>query len=192
MGPRGMNAREKQAVEWAALMRAAQDGDSAANNRLLREIAPAIRRMVGNRMPSPADAEDVVQDVLLSVHTVRHTYDPDRPFLPWLMAIARHRTLDRLRRIGRRAAHETVVADWPETFVEAAANTPENDLAATAALERAIAELPPGQRRAIELLKLKEMSLKDAAVITGMSIGALKVATHRAIKALRVAMQREP
>ncbi|MEK7245604.1 MAG: sigma factor, partial [Pseudomonadota bacterium] len=71
-----MDARKRQAIEWANMMRAAQDGDSAAYNRLLREIAPAIRRIVGNRMPNSADAEDVVQDVLLSVHAVRHTYDP--------------------------------------------------------------------------------------------------------------------
>jgi RNA polymerase sigma-70 factor (ECF subfamily) len=187
-----MDARERQAVEWANMMRAAQDGDSAAYNRLLREIAPAIRRIVGNRMPNSADAEDVVQDVLLSVHAVRHTYDPDRPFLPWLMAITRHRVMDRLRRIGRRAAHETVVDEMPETFFGDEANTPENTLAAGAALEQAIARLPPGQRQAIELLKLKEMSLKEASAASGTSVSALKVATHRAIKALRLALHKDP
>jgi RNA polymerase sigma-70 factor (ECF subfamily) len=187
-----MDARERQAIAWASLMRTAQEGDSAAYNRLLREIAPAIRRIVGNRMPNSADAEDVVQDVLLSVHSVRHTYDPERPFLPWLMAITRHRVMDRLRRIGRRAAHEVVVDELPETFSRDEANTPENALAGGAALERAIAELPPGQRQAIELLKLKEMSLKEAAAATGMSVSALKVATHRAIKALKLALRKEP
>ena len=187
-----MDAREKQAIAWATLMRAAQDGDATAYNRLLREIAPVIRRIVGNRMPSSADAEDVVQDTLLSVHSVRRTYDPARPFLPWLMAITRHRVMDRLRRIGRRAAHEIVVDELPETFSEDEANTHGNALAGGAALERAIADLSPGQRQAIELLKLKEMSLKEAAAVTGMSVSALKVATHRAIKALRLALQKEP
>lgn len=45
--------------------------------------------------------------------------------------------------------------------------------------------LPPGQCEAVEMLKLRELSLKEAADTTGMSIGALKVAVHRAIKALR-------
>jgi RNA polymerase sigma-70 factor (ECF subfamily) len=45
--------------------------------------------------------------------------------------------------------------------------------------------LPPGQRQAVELLKLRELSLKEASALTGMSIGALKVATHRAIASLR-------
>ncbi len=186
------NARNRQASEWAALMRAAQEGDGAAYHRLLREIAPAIRRIVINRMPSAADAEDVVQDVLISLHSVRHTYDPDRPFLPWLMAISRHRVLDRLRRIGRRAAHEVVVEELPETFSEDVANMPEKDHASEASLRRAIEDLPPGQRQAIELLKLEEMSLREASAVSGMSVSALKVATHRAIKALRVALRKEP
>jgi len=49
--------------------------------------------------------------------------------------------------------------------------------------------LPPGQRQALELLKLKEMSLKEASAATGLSITALKVATHRALKSLRLVMQ---
>jgi RNA polymerase sigma-70 factor (ECF subfamily) len=52
--------------------------------------------------------------------------------------------------------------------------------------------LPEGQREAIELLKLEELSLKEAAAVSGTSVGALKVATHRALRALRrtLAMKR--
>lgn len=191
MGPREMNAREKQAIEWAILMRTAQQGDLAAYNRLLREITPVIRRLVSKRLSSSPDAEDVVQDVLLSIHAVRHTYDSDRLFLPWLLAIVRHRILDRLRRISRRAAHEVTVEQLPETFSDDAANTLERDHAVEASLRRAIEDLPLGQRQAIELLKLKGMSLREASAASGMSIGALKVATHRGIKALRVALRKE-
>jgi RNA polymerase sigma-70 factor (ECF subfamily) len=53
------------------------------------------------------------------------------------------------------------------------------------ALSQAVAELPSGQRRAIELLKLREMSLKEAAAASGMSVGALKVAVHRGMSTLR-------
>ena len=59
------------------------------------------------------------------------------------------------------------------------------------ALEQAIQELPPGQRSAIKLLKLREMSLKEAATATGTSVGALKVATHRAMLALRKRLKHE-
>ena len=59
------------------------------------------------------------------------------------------------------------------------------------ALRRAIQDLPPGQRDAIEMLKLREMSLKEAAAASGTSVGALKVSVHRAIATLRKALTKE-
>jgi RNA polymerase sigma-70 factor (ECF subfamily) len=174
----------------AALVRAAQAGDAAAYAHLLREVAPIVRRTVGRRWGAGPDAEDIVQDVLLSVHAVRHTYDPERPFLPWLLAIVRNRVADAARRHARRAVNEVTVDVLPETFREDAAN-PEREGAASDALRTAIAGLPPRQRVAVELLKVKEMSLKEAAAATGMSISALKVAVHRAIKSLRAALGTE-
>jgi RNA polymerase sigma-70 factor (ECF subfamily) len=52
-------------------------------------------------------------------------------------------------------------------------------------LRQAIDSLPQSQRQAITLLKLKEMSLKEAEAASGISIAALKVATHRGVKSLR-------
>ena len=71
------------------------------------------------------------------------------------------------------------------------ADTANNESAGLEAeeLARALERLPPGQRQALELLKLKEMSLKEASAATGLSITALKVATHRALKSLKLVMQ---
>jgi RNA polymerase sigma-70 factor (ECF subfamily) len=172
------------------LMRAAQDGDGAAYLQLLTEVTPLLRRVIQRQrwFRQAADVEDLVQEVLISLHTVRATYDPGRPFLPWLLAIARNRMVDALRRQGRRAANEVSVAEYPETFSEEPANTPEGGYGDPEALRRAIGQLPPGQRRAVELLKLKEMSLKEASASSGMSVGALKVAVHRGMIALRKAL----
>lgn len=60
-----------------------------------------------------------------------------------------------------------------------------------AALHEAVRALPEGQRQAIELLKLKELSLKEAAAVSGTSVGALKVATHRAMATLRRTLRKE-
>ena len=188
----GSLVTEKEEDKWPALMEAAQNGDSGAYTRLLREVALLVRRVVRSRLPGSADAEDVTQDVLLSLHAVRHTYDPARPFLPWVMAIVRNRLVDHWRRVGRRAEHEVVVEKLPETFADEATNTMESAWADGDVLRRAVAALPPGQRQAIEMLKLKEMSLKEASAASGMSVGALKVATHRAVKALRTALNKEP
>lgn len=171
-------------VDWSMLMAYAQAGDQEAYRRLLREIAPYVRSLVVKSQRASADIEDTVQDVLLTVHAVRHTYDPARPFGPWLVAIAKRRITDRMRRQGRTTARETPLADDDETF--AAPETNYDERAATEhALHTAIERLPQRQRDAIRLLKLQQMSLRQAAQTTGMSVAALKVATHRAMKSLR-------
>jgi RNA polymerase sigma-70 factor (ECF subfamily) len=58
-------------------------------------------------------------------------------------------------------------------------------------LRDAVERLPPGQRDAIRMLKLQEMSLKEAAAVSGMTVAALKVATHRAVKSLRKVLGRQ-
>jgi RNA polymerase sigma-70 factor (ECF subfamily) len=172
---------------FADLMTAAQAGDVHAYVQLLEEVAPKIRRVVRGRWKFVGgdDTEDIVQDVLLSLHAVRSTYDSQRPFMPWLLAITRNRLADAMRRYVRREAQEVHVEDWTVTFSHGSANSTSNAHVRLDELRDAIQELPSGQRTAIEMLKLREMSLKDAAAACGMSIGALKVATHRAMSRLR-------
>ncbi len=129
--------------------------------------------------------DDLVQDILLSVHTARASYDPARPFLPWLMAIARNRMADGARRYARHAAHEVSIEQPPETFPDEDANRLMNGCGDAEALVHALKTLPDAQRKAIELMKQREMSLKEASAVTGMSIGALKVSVHRGMSALR-------
>ena len=185
-----MHQRSEQDERLAALMRSAQDGDRPAYAALLGEIAVLARQMVRRRFAflQPQDIEDLVQDILLSVHAARSTYDPARPFLPWLTAIARNRMADGARRYARRTANELASDREPETFPASGANMPQDRYGDAEALAQAMADLPPRQRRAIELIKLREMSLKEASAVSGMSVGALKVAVHRGIAALRRAL----
>jgi RNA polymerase sigma-70 factor (ECF subfamily) len=170
---------------WGQLMAAAQDGDKRAYERLLRECVPFLRGVVRRRLRGDADVEDAVQDTLLTIHQIRATYDPTRPIRPWLAAIAERRALDRARATGRRGARETELDDvLSETLPGSLTNEGEARLAARD-IRAAVAELPAGQRQAIELLKLQELSLAEASAQTGSSVTALKVATHRAIGALR-------
>ena len=174
-------------AQWSHLMAAAQNGDHRAYQELLRAIIPVITRIVRHRWPmaQPAEVDDVVQETLKSLHSVRHTYMADRPFLPWLVAITQHRLADERRKVVRRRGRETEIDYQDETFLGAAPNPEYADVAEVDALRKAINQLPPRQRTAMELLKLKEMSLKEAAAASGMSIAALKVASHRALKTLR-------
>ncbi len=189
MGPKlGTESGSQRALAqdraWAARMAAAQDGDQRAYAELLAEAAPFIRALVRRRIAEAELVEDVVQDVLLTLHRVRATYDPARSFSAWLAAIASRRAIDALRRRGRVRAHETFDDTGYETFADPRANK-EDAGAATQAVAALLAQLPPKQRQAVELVKVKEMSLNEAATASGQSVGALKVNVHRAIMALR-------
>ncbi len=182
--PQDVAAATPRGLDWSLMMARAQRGERGAYRQLLEDITPYLRSLAARRHRDARDVEDSVQDVLLTVHAIRHTYDASRPFGPWLVAIANRRMIDRLR-IQRRAAYrECEWSEEHETF--AAPLTNFHEAASDArALRAAVDRLPRAQREAIELLKLREMSLKEASLVSGMSVAGLKVATHRALKNLR-------
>lgn len=187
--------KREQDRQWSQWMAQAQGGDGAAYQKLLAAVVPLLRAIIGKRINDPDKTEDVVQEVLISVHKNRHTYDPNMTFTPWLSTIAQRRTVDALRKIYRLNDRETLVDEYPETFLSDETNTsPEDDLvfALGDELHRALDTLPAGQRIAVDLLKLREMSLKEASQASGMSVAALKVAMHRALKSLRAEMATKP
>lgn len=174
-------------AELVVQMQAAQGGDQKAYAELLKLIAPWLRGYVRKhrRFLQAADVEDLVQEVLLSLHAVRQTYDPGRPFLPWFLAITHNRLADAARRHGRRSAGELAVDGVAVTFGAESTNTEDADRGSSQALQQAIRALPAGQRAAIELTKLRDMSVKEAAGELGTSVGAIKVAVPRAMLRLK-------
>jgi RNA polymerase sigma-70 factor (ECF subfamily) len=174
-------------------MAAAQAGDRRAYEKLLADSIALIRIAARRQGVAVDHLDDVVQETLITVHRVRHTYDPARSYDAWLSAIASRRAIDALRSRGRRDSREV----HDEFAVERHADVDD----ASAATERgqrarhlrdAIAELPPGQREAVEQLGLQEHSLQEAEELTGRKSGALKVNLHRALKSLRERFQGEP
>ena len=172
--------------ELAGLMAAAQRGDAASYRTLLRACLPVIAGFARSQGVRGDAVDDVVQDTLMTLHAARASYDPARPFMPWLRAITQRRAIDRLRRASRRPqevfdplAYEAEIDPLPApgSGIEARERG--------AALARAVAALPEGQRQAVEHLGLRELSLDETAALTGRSKNALKVNLHRALKALR-------
>ncbi|WP_254070393.1 sigma-70 family RNA polymerase sigma factor [Acidisphaera sp. L21] len=161
---------------WADLMIAAQAGDAAAYRRLLMALDRWLGRYFTRRLPS-ATVEDTVQDTLLAIHEKRHTYDPARPFEPWLAAIARYKWIDRLRSMHTKP---TV------TLTDDIAIGDHGDAVSSAwSLERLLRELKPAQSDAIRLVKLQGLSVEEAADITGQSPSLVKVNIHRGLGRLR-------
>jgi RNA polymerase sigma factor (sigma-70 family) len=188
-------ASEKEVADRqrAAWMAAAQAGDRRAYERVLADSL-ALIRSVARRQGVPPDAlDDVVQETLLTVHRVRNTYDPARSYDAWLAAIAGRRAIDVLRSHGRRRhreVHDELAFDHAPDRDDASTDSERAQEASR--LRAAIAELPPGQREAVEQMGLRERSLAEAAATTGRSTGALKVNLHRALKALRDRLHGEP
>ena len=84
-----------------AWMVAAQAGDRAAYQTLLRDCTTFIARVARGQGIRPDLIDDVVQETLLTVHRARQTYDPNRSFTAWLRTIAQRRAIDGLRCAGR-------------------------------------------------------------------------------------------
>ncbi len=178
--------------QLAALMAAAQAGDKRAYEALLRTCTPLIAAVAARQGLTGSAIEDAVQDTLVTIHHARHTYDPARPFVPWLRALARHRAIDNRRRRARVAAREVHA---PLAFEQAPDVAPSPDAAlgtlqAAEQVRAMVDRLPPGQRQAVEQLALAERSLEDASSLTGRSKVALKVNLHRAIASMRARIAR--
>lgn len=175
-------------TELAALLVAAQEGDRRAYAAFLAAVLPLLRAMGRGKLNSAADLDDFVQDTLLSLHQARATYQPGRPVLPWLQAIARNRLSDALRRTYRRrdVEHEGHDPELLENIPQPAAENGEGR-----ELGPLLAQLPDRQRVALDMVKVRGMSLRDASAESGISVGALKVAVHRGIASLRLMLGRE-
>ncbi len=177
-------------VELKALMTASLAGDATAHRALLVALSGRLRGYYKGRLArigrGAAEAEDLVQEALLAIHTGRHTYDCAQPFTPWVRAIARYKLVDHLRRT------RAWLADVP---IEDAADVMAQDdfvgVESAYDLRRLLAGLPVKMRRAIECVKIEGKSVAETAALCGFSESAVKVNVHRGLKALAAAIARE-
>ncbi len=167
-----MNADDKSLQRLMAL---AQGGDGSAYRTVLSECQRWLGRYYRGRI-APAYVDDLVQDTLISLHKKRATYDPTRPFFPWLAAIARYRWVDQLRRTYR--ANET------EIDGDLIADPVSGDITARVSLARLLEHIPERQASVIRLVKIDGYSISEAAERTGQSEPLVKVNIHRGLKKL--------
>ena len=179
---------DKQADEhrWSQWMRQAQQGDKAAYEALLRELAPVIRSYLIARFGTFDIVDDCVQEALLAIHTGRHSYDPARPFRAWLFAIVRHRTIDMLRRSrpGHRhtPASEEQTGQAPAMTMEAA-SSPDPGIEIDGA--RLLGQLSSNLAQALVMTKFLGMSTAECAHQLAVSESVVKVRVHRGLRKLR-------
>jgi len=163
-------------------MQAANAGDNAAYQRLLRDVAPVLRAAARRglaRAGQPVDqAEDIVQDILLAVHLKKHTWDQNAPFAPWLFAIARNKLIDALRRRGRRVFVNI------DDFAEVIPGEPAEEALPSVDVAGHLQSLPARQRDVLQSIAVDSASIKQTAIKLAMSEGAVRVALHRGLASL--------
>jgi RNA polymerase sigma-70 factor (ECF subfamily) len=171
---------------WAAAMRAERRGDAAAYEGLLADIAKTLRALIRVRLSrfgmNAHETEDILQDVLIGLHTVRHSWDANRPFLPWLHAIVRYKLSDAVRRRRREARYryDLTLEEW--SYVPAA--THEDPDLGLVDLNRHLGELSAGQREVVRSLVLEGASVRETAQKLKTGEGAVRVTLHRALQRL--------
>jgi RNA polymerase sigma-70 factor (ECF subfamily) len=169
-----------------ALLLMGLDGDEAAHRTFLMEAAALLRAYFRNRLRgAPEDAEDLVQETLVALHTRRDSYDPGYPLTAWMYAIARYRLIDHLRRSKRRAHASLDGFDIGEADPDYDASDARRDIAVL------LDKLPDKQKTAIRLVKLEEKSVREASSITGLSESDIKISIHRGLKTLMRLMGQE-
>lgn len=166
----------------ARLMAMVQQGDRLAYVTLLGECQNWLTRYFSKRIAAAA-VDDLVQETLISLHRKRATYEPSRPFLPWLAAIARYRWVDQLRKTYR--------ADETELVDQLGATSDEPGIVARISIDRLLALLPAKQAEVIRLVKIDGLSISEAALRTGQSEPLVKVNIHRGLKRLAALVERE-
>lgn len=167
----------------ARLAGLAQRGDRQAYAAMLTACRSWLLRYF-RRKVAPEQIDDLVQETLLSVHRKLASYDPVRPMIPWLAAIARYRFVDHLR-IAYRTAADAVLDDDTATVED-----DEQAVIARLSLDRLFEALPQAQCRVIELVKIGGLSISEASASTGQSESLVKVNIHRGLKRLASLIER--
>lgn len=177
-------------AELKELMVKGLGGDETAYRALLKQLTLYLRGYFRAKLSKagygPSEAEDVLQEVLMAIHTRRHTYDPAQLFTPWMHAIARYKLIDYLRRA--KGPYVTVAVDDAEEIAAADAHI---SAESNYDLQKLLSQIPGKMRQAIESVKIQGLSVAETAKRTGMSESSVKVNVHRGLKALAALVGRE-
>ena len=156
-------------------------GDAVAYRAFLQDLTAHLRAFLRKRLTRlPDEVEDLVQESLLAVHNQRHTYDPAQPLTAWVVALARYKLIDLLRRRSRQDLLNDPLDEDSEQLlaIDSEAAEAQRDLA------KLLETLPEKQRTAIVCVKLEGLSVAETARRTGISEASVKVGIHRGLKAL--------
>lgn len=175
--------------EVSALVEAAVKGDAESFGRLYDIYGERIYRHIYYRVGDPTDAEDLTAQVFLNAWRAISRYrSMGRPFIVWLLSIARNLVVDHYRARKEHTSLDGVVVvagerDDPQAEVERTLTGQ--------GLREAILKLKKDQQMVIVLRFIDDLEYPDIAAIMGKSEGAIRVIQHRALIALRSILKKE-
>ncbi len=169
-------------AKTAAAFKQALDGDNDVYRAFLQDISPVVRGLVTRKLPSfdSMGVEDVVQETLLAIHSKRHTWQPEKPLLPWIYAIARYKSIDALRARGRGGAAASDIDIDEIEEIEA----PPSDFEESLDVSTAVNKLDGKLASVVRALGVEGISVQEASERLSMSENAVRVAFHRGLKQL--------
>ena len=165
------------------LAQQAQQGDKKAYAQLLTQLSSKGRAFILKRLSQRNDVEDIVQEILLSIHHTLPTYQPQQPFEPWFYTICRYRLMDHLRSSYRKNAHESNLEE-PEKEDSEEKNVTET-LENREQVNKALQILSEKQRKIVLMMKVHGYSAAEVALKMNMNLSAVKVTAHRALKKMK-------
>jgi len=173
-------AQNEITTELTRKLLAGLAGDRTAYADFLSQLSPILYRLIRRKIPM-CDVEDVLQEVLISIHKARHTYDGKRPLMPWVIAIASFRMTDCLRKTYSEMRHIQVdIADY-ENVLEAVTETPGDN----ESINEMLVGVGQRERKILSLMHVEGYTASEVGSQLGMKESAVKVAAHRAIKKIR-------
>ena len=166
--------------ELQDLFKGALEGDQKKYSDFLCIINKILRGFVKKRI-AVNDAEDVVQEILISIHKARHTYDGIRPIMPWIFAIARFRIADYLRKTYSNIRFENC------DFEELCEILPDVTIVSQDSeyIDDILKNVSSREKTILTMMYIEECRVKEVATNLKMTESAVKVAAHRAIKKIK-------
>ncbi len=182
-----MPMSNQKSDDLESLMKQSQAGDQHAYAALLQKTARLLRPFLMKRLSFTSDVDDVLQEILISIHKARHTYDGNRPYTPWVYAIAHFRLQDYLRTHYADQLHQAIDVDTLENNLSQPVT--ESDMTYES-IHVEVQKLPEKQATILQLMHQDGYTAKEVAEKIGMKESAVKVAAHRAYKILKKTLQR--
>lgn len=161
------------------LMSKAQKGDSAAYRELLSGVSLFLQNYLRKRIFEKNEIEEVLQEILMAVHKSLHTYDSNKSFMSWLLAITEYKVVDFIREFKK----HSVSTDLESVSTFFAGTYADSDLRID--IDRAISRLTEREKNVLTLLKIEGQSAQEVAEKLNLTEANVKVIAHRAYHQLR-------